>query len=261
MYALVDDETGNRLGEFRDIERFFVAEPGEYHGSASFAGEMRAPIDFEIVDVDPRAELANLPERLSRSNLIVEILSDSGGAIGGYYVASAVLRSRKDAATGQVNVGVSGLVDWIPHRDAKNLWAAWAVAPPTRKGIWAEFPIGSREAWLEVVGLYRSASSRTSNDVAEVLIDGARIEDLASFFCAMGEAVNGPGGYYGWNLQSLADCLGGGCGARAPFVLRWSEFDVAQRSLVGEVESADRCLTQLELIVQVLQEAGVDIRT
>lgn len=44
------------------------------------------------------------------------------------------------------------------------------------------------------------------------------------------------------------------------FVLRWSEFDVAQSSLVGEVESAGRRLTQLELIVEILQEAGVDIR-
>ena len=118
MYALVDDETGNRLGEFRDIGRFFVAEPGEYRGSAGVTCARRVPIDFEIVDVDPGAELARLPERLNRSNYFVEILSHGGGVIGSYYVASAALRGRKDAATGLVNVGVSGLVDWIPHRDA-----------------------------------------------------------------------------------------------------------------------------------------------
>jgi RNAse (barnase) inhibitor barstar len=258
MYALVDDETGNRLGEFRDIGRFFVAEPGEYRGSTSVAGATRVPIVFEIVDAG--AELTKLPERQNRSNYFIEILSRSSGVIGEYYVASAVLRDRKSAASGLVNVEVSGLVDWVPHRDAKNLWTSWAVAPPARKGVWADLPIGSREAWLEVAGLYRIATSQASNDVAEVLIDGTRIEDLASFFCAMGEAVNGPGGYYGWNFQALADCLGGGCGARAPFVLRWSEFDVAQSSLVGEVEAAGRRLTQLELIVEILQEAGVDIR-
>jgi len=256
----VDDETGNRLGEFRDIGRFFVAEPGEYRGSAGVTCATRVPIDFEIVDVDSGAELARLPERLNRSNYFVEILSHSGGVIGEYYLASAVLRGRKDTASGQVDVDVSGLVDWIPHRDAKNLWSAWAVAPPARGGAWADLPIGSREAWLEVAGRYRITASPTSDDVAEVLIDGTRIEDLASFFCAMGEAVNGPGGYYGWNFQALADCLGGGCGARAPFVLRWSEFDVAQSSLVDEVESAGRRLTQLELIVEILRESGVDIR-
>jgi hypothetical protein len=253
----VDDETGDRLGEFRDIGRFFVAEPGEYRGSAGVTGATRVPIIFEIVDAG--AELAKLTERQNRSNYFVEILSHSGGVIGEYYVASAVLRNRKSSVSGLVNVEVSGLVDWVPHRDAKDLWAAWAVAPPARKGAWTDLPIGSREAWLEVAGLYRIATSPTSNDVSEVLIDGARIEDLASFFCAMGEAVNGPGGYYGWNFQALADCLGGGCGARAPFVLRWSEFDVAQSSLVGEVESAGRRLTQLELIVEIFQAAGVDI--
>lgn len=261
MYALVDDETGNRLGEFRDIGTFFVAEPGEYRGSAGVTCTARVPIDFEIVDLDPGAELATLPDPRNRSNYFVQILSHGGGVIGEYYVASAVLRGRKNAASGLVNFDVSGFVDWIPHRDAKDLWTAWAVAPPARKGVWADLPIGSREAWLEVAGLYRITASLASNDVAEVVIDGTSIEDLASFFCAMGEAVNGPGGYYGWNFQALADCLDGGCGARAPFVLRWSEFDIAQSSLVGAVESAGRRLTQLELIIEILQEAGVDIRS
>jgi RNAse (barnase) inhibitor barstar len=260
LYALVDDETGNSMGQFRDIDRFFIAQPGEYRGSAGVTGATRVPIDFEIVDVDPGADLAKIPERVNRSNYFVEIQSHTGGVIGEYYVASALLRGRKSAASGLVNVNVSGLVDWIPHVDAKGLWAAWAVAPPSRKGVWAELPIGSREAWLEVAGLYRNATSPTLRDVAEVMVDGAHIEDLASFFCAIGEAVNGPGGYYGWNFQALADCLSGGCGARAPFVLRWSEFDVAQTSLVGEVESAGQRSTQIEMIVQVLQEARVDIR-
>jgi hypothetical protein len=257
VYALVDDETGDRLGEFRDISRFFIAESGEYRGSAGVTGAARVPIVFEIVEIG--AEFAKLTERQNRSNYFVEILSHSGGVIGEYYVASAVLRNRKSPVSGLVNVEVSGLVDWVPHRDAKDLWAAWAVAPPARKGAWTDLPMGSREACLEVAGLYRIATSSTSNDVSEILLDGARIEDLASFFCAMGEAVNGPGGYYGWNFQALADCLGGGCGARAPFVLRWSEFDVAQSSLVGEVESVGRRLTQLELIVEIFQAAGVDI--
>lgn len=261
VYALVDDETGKRLCEFRDVDRFFVAEPGEYRGSASVAGATRAPIDFTIIDVDQSAELSKMPERLNRSNYVVEVLSVGGGVIGAYYVASAVLRGCQEARPGLVNVRVSGLADWIPHRDAKNLWTSWAVAPPASKGSWTELPIGSREAWLEVAGLYQNAISRTPKDVAEVLIDGACIEDLASFFCALGEAINGPGGYYGWNFSALVDCLGGGCGARAPFALRWSEFGVAQRILTGEVESSGKRLTQLELIVQIFREAGVEIRS
>ncbi|WP_327590963.1 barstar family protein [Nonomuraea sp. NBC_00507] len=31
--------------------------------------------------------------------------------------------------------------------------------------------------------------------------------DEAAFYLAMGEAINGPGGYFGRNLDALDDCL------------------------------------------------------
>ncbi|MFD9242801.1 barstar family protein [Streptomyces sp. NPDC059556] len=36
-----------------------------------------------------------------------------------------------------------------------------------------------------------------------------------------GEAVNGPGGYFGWNLDALDDCFFGGWGAAPAFTLFW----------------------------------------
>lgn len=45
------------------------------------------------------------------------------------------------------------------------------------------------------------------------------------------KAINGPGGYFGWNLNALDDCLRGGFGARAPFTLVWSDSQVARQSL------------------------------
>jgi RNAse (barnase) inhibitor barstar len=41
---------------------------------------------------------------------------------------------------------------------------------------------------------------------------GARIHSRADLFTELGHAVNGTGGYFGSNLDALADCLGGGYG-------------------------------------------------
>jgi hypothetical protein len=49
--------------------------------------------------------------------------------------------------------------------------------------------------------------------------EGAHVTDITSYYCALGEAVDGPGGYFGWNLDALAVCLRGGFGATPPFTV------------------------------------------
>ncbi len=43
-------------------------------------------------------------------------------------------------------------------------------------------------------------------------LDGSAINNPDDLYRLLGEAVNGPGGYFGANLDSLNDCLGGGFG-------------------------------------------------
>ncbi|WP_233579381.1 barstar family protein [Verrucosispora sp. FIM060022] len=64
-------------------------------------------------------------------------------------------------------------------------------------------------------------------------LDGRYVTDIEGFYCAIGEAVNGPGGYFGWNLDALHDCLRGGFGARTPFRLVWHDSAVARAHLVA----------------------------
>ena len=53
------------------------------------------------------------------------------------------------------------------------------------------------------------------------VLPGRVIGDLTAFLCAMGEAVNGPGGYFGQHLMGFEDCCYGGFGAARMFrVLR-----------------------------------------
>lgn len=57
-------------------------------------------------------------------------------------------------------------------------------------------------------------------DFEEVILDGAYISDVPSFYLSLGEAINGDSGYFGANLDALDDCLCGGFGAKRPFTIQ-----------------------------------------
>jgi RNAse (barnase) inhibitor barstar len=73
------------------------------------------------------------------------------------------------------------------------------------------------------------------------VIDGSGISGLDGFWDAVGEAVNGPGGYFGRSLDAFADCLGGGFGTPAggSFVIEWHDHTHSARAL-GHEETARR---------------------
>jgi len=62
-------------------------------------------------------------------------------------------------------------------------------------------------------------------------IDGSSIQSLEDFYRAIGEAVGGPGGYFGSNLDALDDCLSGGCGAEPPCLFVWTNHKASRAGL------------------------------
>ncbi|WP_329234577.1 MULTISPECIES: barstar family protein [unclassified Streptomyces] len=73
------------------------------------------------------------------------------------------------------------------------------------------------------------------------VLDGSGITGLDSFWDAIGEAVNGPGGYFGRGLDAFADCLSGGFGTPrdGDFVIEWRDHARSARAL-GHEETARR---------------------
>ncbi|GHB40417.1 hypothetical protein GCM10010347_07510 [Streptomyces cirratus] len=65
------------------------------------------------------------------------------------------------------------------------------------------------------------------------VIDGAGIHTPEDFWTALGEAVNGPGGYFGKGLDSLTDCLRGGFGTPddGSYVFEWRDHAASRRAL------------------------------
>ncbi|MGW4807492.1 barstar family protein [Kitasatospora sp. NPDC004272] len=68
----------------------------------------------------------------------------------------------------------------------------------------------------------------------EYHLAGAGLRDGPGLHCAIGEALLGPGGYYGREWNGLRDCLGGGFGLVPPFTLHWHGFAATERELAGE---------------------------
>ncbi|MFI6843600.1 barstar family protein [Kitasatospora sp. NPDC050467] len=91
------------------------------------------------------------------------------------------------------------------------------------------------------------------------VLDGRGVTDRAAFYTALGAALNGPGGYYGSNLDALADCLHGGFGPTPPFTLLWQDAGTARRHLTGTVFLGERRLDYFDAILATLRAEGVAV--
>ncbi|HZC91963.1 MAG TPA: barstar family protein [Mycobacterium sp.] len=90
-------------------------------------------------------------------------------------------------------------------------------------------------------------------------IDGRKIRSANDFYREIGSSVNGPGGYFGRNLDALADCLRGGFGTpeHRPYEFEWQHSALSQRYL-NAVRHGQHTL--FEAIRDVFHDAGVPLK-
>ncbi|QLQ40529.2 barstar family protein [Micromonospora robiginosa] len=116
-----------------------------------------------------------------------------------------------------------GVLDILAHRQH---------GPPVQKNMWSDHGRELRHQWAMVAAAHQSVvqdrSAGTTYD-----LDGRHVTDIEGFYCALGEAINGPGGYFGCNLDAFVDCLRGRFGASTPFRLVWHDSNVARDHLVA----------------------------
>lgn len=258
-FALVDDDRELRLGVFETLDGFFTGHTASESYFEFVDDPQWYPVEFTVGGLRPEQPLS-IGQEIGWCS--VEILADAGEPIGFYDVASIELTDLRPRAGGSVDAAVTGLVSKPPERGVEAIWDRWRAGPPEAANTWAELPPGRREAWLEVAGNYRwrdrlrrgVRQARPGTDLPVLTLDGRYTTDLASVYCAVGEAVNGPGGYYGSNPYALRDCLRGGepnyFGTPAPFILVWQAFEVALRHADG---------IGLGAVLGILAEAGVQL--
>jgi RNAse (barnase) inhibitor barstar len=86
------------------------------------------------------------------------------------------------------------------------------------------------------------------------VIDGDRIAKLDDVYRALGEAVNGPGGYFGSNLDALDDCLYGGFGTPVGgFIVEWRNSEKSRAFLSGTRQWNGKQWTDFELVVDIFR--------
>jgi RNAse (barnase) inhibitor barstar len=89
-------------------------------------------------------------------------------------------------------------------------------------------------------------------------IDGRKIKSAKDFYREIGFAVNGPGGYFGRNLDALADCLRGGFGTPEDrtYEFEW-EHSALSRRYLKDVRQGQPSF--LESVREVFDNAGVTL--
>lgn len=90
-------------------------------------------------------------------------------------------------------------------------------------------------------------------------MDGRKIKSPSDFYREIGYAVNGVGGYFGRNLDALADCLRGGFGTpeKRPYEFEWQHSALSRRYLT---EAAHGKPSLFDAIQDVFKDAGVPLR-
>lgn len=143
---------------------------------------------------------------------------------------------------------------------ARTIWERWLAGPPNSPGAWAELDTRGREVWLELVrerGCRRTRHDRPAGHVYE--LDGRHVTDVPGLYLALGEAVNGPGGYFGGCLAALDDCLRGTFGYTAPATLRWYDSGTARGHLSRLLTPDGRPYDLIAETLDVLAAGGMQV--
>ncbi|WP_199549917.1 barstar family protein [Streptomyces sp. N35] len=136
----------------------------------------------------------------------------------------------------------------------------WFTGPPSTSGAWADLDTRRREAWLDLVqerGCRRTGQDRSAHHAYE--LDGRHITDVPGLYLALGEAVNGPGGYFGGCLDAVVDCLRGTFGYTAPATLLWRDAATAREFLSHILGPDGQPYDLLAELLGILAEGGMQV--
>ncbi|MFE2839889.1 barstar family protein [Streptomyces mirabilis] len=239
MYVVADEDSGDVLLAAEEVEGFFVDL------------EEESP---EVVFL--RVHQVNRGRRRTE-DAVLRIVNRRREKVGEYFIGRAVLGNTgiesSDGKFSSVSYRFFG--NYCEYPGAAKIWRRWTSGDAVEKGEWLQWPVSYHGAWLHVVQNAWFTSNRRAarygiDNVA--YLDGAHISTKSGFFCALGEAVNGPGGYFGSNLDALVDCISSRSGEGSVRKIVWRDFRASQDSLN---------IAFLDSVLGIMRKFNVDVIT
>ncbi|MET9127745.1 barstar family protein [Streptomyces sp. NPDC004528] len=143
---------------------------------------------------------------------------------------------------------------------AAPVWERWFIGPPGTLGAWTALGTRQRHVWLELVRERDVAfEDRGGRSGRTYLLDGLHITDEPGLHLALGEAVNGPGGYFGGGLDALVDCLRGRFGYAAPGTLLWRDSATAREHLSHTLAHDGEPFDLFATVLDILAAGGMGV--
>lgn len=165
--------------------------------------------------------------------------------------ASVTAACPSPLGAGLLDVSFDAAITGPMPSGASEIWELWRAGRPAEPGMWSGYDSGLRREWSGAALAHRPRGTPDKPAGTTYSLDGLNVTDLAGFYCAIGEAVNGPGGYFGWNADALHDCLTGGWGAVRPFQLIWHDAATARAHLAAAFDQVLQWLTQDGIVVEL----------
>ncbi|MFD8935434.1 barstar family protein [Streptomyces sp. NPDC059578] len=198
---------------------------------------------------------------LDLDEAVLEIRNDRGELLADRVLWARVRAWRPSrCATDLIDLELDGELFTPVPEHARPVWERWLAVPPDTPGVWARLDSRRRGAWLDLV--QERAGRRTHRDRPAghaYELDGRHATDAPGFHLALGEALNGPGGYFGGCLDALVDCLRGTFGYTAPATLLWRDAEIAHEHLSRSLTREGRPYDLFAELLDVLAEGGMRV--
>ncbi|WP_051820454.1 barstar family protein [Streptomyces sp. NRRL S-920] len=184
--------------------------------------------------------------------------------MGSYFVSGMTAMAAKPSIRGGGSFDITVRL-WCDQLlpGSEEVWDLLRAGKRNRKGMWGDLDTEGRKAWLSVALWSREYHRRGQSEDAPpgqvFTLNGRQVVDIDSFYCALGEAINGPGGYFGWNLAAVDDCLRGRFGASPPFTLEWLHSDAAGSNLIGPFAAGSDTAVDLQILLEIFADHDINV--
>lgn len=154
-------------------------------------------------------------------------------AWGQRIVGKVIATSPSALGDGLVDVALDARIPEPLAANERALWDMWRAGGPAEPNQWAALDRSGRHLWVQTAAVHRVRAPDKPEGMVYHL-DGRHVTDFDGFCCAIGEAINGPGGWFGGDLFWLHENAATGDGGATPgFSLVWHDSEVARRHLVA----------------------------